>query len=313
MDIQEIARWDIMQIRPPDLGSLLERRVEQIRDSGEYIGTSGWWFNDFLYKWVTGMIKGDIPRNFIEIIEQRHPNNVRGQLDLFCIAASSTVLHHQRTRPGTSNDITSWAEVSPEFCQRALIWGKQTFYTESNLIEKFVPNIYDNRFPRSIFNALLRPMVLSWVHKQTDSFTFDDSIRTFTKKGIPERQAESAFENARDFDIIRETYEETNGESNWVMTRWGKYFYEKVAFDLPYIQTVWWDIPMPEEFSVGIPRLLEWSELRQPAEIFERWIRMEENLVRVSLQSELHESLSSKISSNIAIALDKIRESVQRS
>jgi hypothetical protein len=309
LDIIGTTMWESLQLRPPDLGAVLKRRVDCMRESGDWIGVGEWFLSDFLHRWITGMVSGKWPRDFLDIVEARHPYNVRGQLELFSSAATSTIFHHRRSRKLRSRDYAAWADVTPDFCLRALVWGGDEFYVESR--QNFVPNVYDNGYPISPFNALLRPMVLAWASLR-DTFTLEQLVETFQKAGVPAAEVESAFGAAERFSTIRQVYSEPI--DHWRITSWGRYFLHKVYFRLAYVQTVWWDTEMLDGFTVGAPRLLEWDELAEPVRVFDHWLRLEEALVRDSLEVRLEdlvgESIWVNVSTEFVYALNSIVKSL---
>lgn len=312
LDLLGTSMWTSLQLRPPDLGKVLKRRVDCMRESGDWIGAGEWFLTDFLHRWVTRMVEGMWPREFLDIIEARHPYNVRGQLDLFSAAATSTILHQRRNRARGGRDPDGWMSVKPDFCLRALVWGSNEFFVESK--QQFVPNVFDNQCPLSPFNALLRPMVLSWASKRS-SFTLEELFDEFVKAGVPLEEVGKACRAAEVFSTIRRNYEESDRE--WYLTSWGHHFLENVFCRLAYVQTVWWDVSMLDGYSVGSPRFLRWSELREPVHTFDLWLRTEEQLVRNAMNVPLEDlvgwSIWAKVSAEFITGLESIEKSAVHS
>lgn len=308
LDAQKLLMWTSLQVRPPDLGALLKKRLDCMRASCDWIGRSDWFLTDFLYRWVSGMVGGRWPRTFLDIIEKRHPQDVRGQLDLFCTAARSTVLHERRLRKLRQHKVTSWGQVKPEFCLRALVWGKEEYYREAD--QQFVPNVFNNLSPQSPFNALIRVMIIEWCHLMS-RFRMEELFTTFENAGVPRPEIDKALLVFESFSLVRSAY--SDGGDELYITVWGKYFYENVLFCLAYLQSVWWDVPMLAGFDMGTARLLRWEELQRPAAAFEAWLRVEEGLVKRELRKKNMDfgslrlsSVWERVATEIAFALNNI-------
>ena len=307
LGIRNLTGWQEIQITPPHLPTLLRRRIERMRESGDFVGTTAWWFVNYLHEWVVTRENELLPRQTLSVIHYRHPQNVRSQLDVFCDGATSSIVlrhRHRMTRIGSS-----WADVSSDFCLRALIWGTQTYYREQP--GSIVLNFFDNQHSKSPFNALLRPMVLGWCQHRQPVFEAD-VIQYFSGLGVPEKEIVDAFSACAEHQLLRIQY----GGSRWNLTRWGSFFMEEVAYNLPYIQVIWWDIPMPREFDLGSPRLLEWVELEETTNVFESWLHCEEELANSNLETSVTDilgySMAARVWENVAFSLNKIEWSVSQ-
>lgn len=302
------------QLSPPALDAVLRKRVEYLRRVGVGYDNDGLWFVGFLNKWVQNLTTGRDKSGLIQLIESRYPYNVRGQLEAFSETAASVHMTEMRLRneKAESSRQSGFANLSVWFYQRAFFWGKAPFYVESQ--QDRTPNIYDNGFPESPYNAILRSWVILWF-AQSDRAHPTDLTSTFLRAGVPERETERAVGMCTRFNLIRELYE---GQNEWVLTHWGREFRTRCMFELAYIQTVWWDTAMLAEFDLGSPTMLSWERLPHYAGRFERWIRLEEAMAFNALSDdcdpffETYGRVWSNISTNIGFALLKIENKLRR-
>jgi hypothetical protein len=268
----------------------------------------------FVYFWVKDMLTGKSPTDVLELITERHPCDVRSQLDLFCEVATSIHVHRLRVKAagGTRGLHTTFGEVTHQFCLRALLWGSKPYYAEDG--QDVAANVYNNGYLHSPFNALLRCWILEWMRAK-GSFGLQELTDVFVDLGIPRGEVDSAVEALLKANVMRQGYED---EDRFALTRWGTFFAKQAAYDLPYIQTVWWDTPMLVEFDVGPPRLLGWEELERPSIQFEQWLRIEERLARRSVGDAVWpqpldaETIWRKVSTNIAFSIHRIEEAVEK-
>lgn len=274
LDARGVTQWEEVQVRPPDLGTLLQRRVECIRESGDWIGKSDWFINDFLHLWLTNMVRMEWPRTILDIIETRHPTDVRGQLELFATVTNSTLIHARRARIRGDGHGSLWGRLTPQFCLRALVWGETDYYREDS--QSFVPNVFNNGFPNSPFNALIRPLILLWF--QSDKTGSVQSLRNdFVASGVPIAEVNFAINKLDQFALIRDSY--SAPQEKFELTIWGCHFIEHVFTSLAYIQCVWWDAYILDSISICSPRFLKWNELEAPTTAFAHWLHLEERII----------------------------------
>lgn len=322
LDIIESGRWRKLQVRPPDLQELVKRRIEAARRAGLGIGSDVWWFCDFVYGWVD-VIKQGGGKAVFDVVANRHPFNVRGQLDLFFGAAKAlyaAMAHSRPPKASMSEHIQRLTAERPEFCQRAMIRGGYGKYVEQE--QDFVPNIFDNDCPSSKYNAVVRVVMLEWMVSR-QAFAMRSALEAFQRAGVPIEEFQAAMQQFKRFNIVRDIVE--RGAERQQVTRWGAYFHKNIAFELQYVQAVWWDTAMPNEYLVlmGRPRELTWSELEIPIGVFFRWFAAEEGalgeaylqLVRDAVpvgRSTRDQSvlLSNRLGHNLGHAYHKIEQKV---
>ncbi len=282
--LQMPTAFNVIHLLPPDLTSVIIKRLQFIKQSGYGVGDDSWFITDHLNKWVKHLERKK-ESQFIRVITMRHPTNVRGQLDLFVLSIRSLILHAN----SINENLFEGRTVSQWFAIRALMWGKLFFNEDS---QTFAPNIYDNRTPNSPFNAILRYMILDWIDtrsKNGSSFKQEEIKSLFEDVGIPKIEIERCLSSYCAFDIIRSTEAITPDLENiaeYTLTTWGQYFYDSVCTSLAYFQSLWWATHIQKGFSIGEPRILQVKDLKTPVENFVRWIDYEDRLVEGRISSD---------------------------
>ncbi len=235
-------------------------------------------------KWVSVMPESisrsatPTPHGLVEIIEHRHPFNVREQLRAFAKCCENVFLHREwlKSRKPRKGREIPWSEKSYEFFLRVFLLGEARFFSEE-FCE--LPNVYDDGSPNSSFNACIRNWLLGYLVKDTPFFN-SEILDAFASAGIPQQEIQFALDTFIKYRII---YPLREGSTS-VLSIWGEYFRKYIAYDLPYISTMWWTTHVFEPYSLGDARELYASELRGFSGTFLRWLRCEESLARSRLK-----------------------------
>ena len=74
---------------------------------------------------------------------------------------------------------------------------------------------------------------------------------------------------------------------------------EKIAYDLPYISTVWWATSMITHFSIGEPRAVQPSEIRHISGQFVNWLKRED-IASAALPTAIS-GLPQRVASNLIL------------
>lgn len=312
MSLDLTRGWSHVHIPPPDLLTVLERRCQEWQLSAENIAGPGWRESKEVVKWVTSAatsqkkVKGNVEHDLLEIIEHRHPFNVREQLRSFTNSCENVFLHREWLKSREMHKLKggmSWPEKSYEFFLRVFLLGKSRFFSEE-MCE--LPNIYDNESPQSPFNACLRSWLLARLDREAP-FEEEAVIKSFTDSGIPMPEVENAIHAFEKYHIIYPLEEDRA-----VLSIWGDYFRKGIAYDLPYISAVWWTTSMLEPYSLGDARECQATELRDLTGRFLRWLRREEMIAQSALTNDAFGccDIFMLASDNIAWSLRNIEKSL---
>ena len=290
-------------VLPPDLKTVLQKRCAEWQSGGYDIGAAGYreamqvvnWVDDFAN--TQRRDEGRPQQSLFEIIENRHPFNVREQLRTFTQCCENVVLHRAMAKPQTSSDVSrpSWAEKSFEFFLRVFLHRDLRYFSEEYCE---LANVFDNGFSQSPFSACIRSWVLWSVDDDVDVENAR-LIQIFVEAGVPQKEVESALNALVKYKLFIPLPDDTKS----LLSIWGKYFRKYIAYDLPYVSTVWWTTNMLRDFTLGAAREVLPSELRSYAGIFCHWIECEEELARSQLAKghslslpEIYRTLSGNLS-----------------
>jgi len=159
-----------------------------------------------------------------------------------------------------------------------------------------------------------------WYAPEDRVFQLKGLLDDFSRLGVDPKLVNICVQDLVRFHILRGAFGikaerafADMGVGQLSLSRWGSFFRNHVAMDLPYISTVWWSTHMLERFSLGKPRQIVASDLRGLSGVFLRWLRNEQNLAFRSLRlDELkHEyyrpsDLFREISFNVTYSLQRI-------
>ena len=306
----ELSReWPTVQVAPPDFLSVLYKRTATWQRAGTHIAGASYPQATVIHGWISEMAESrrirQATHDLLEIIENRHPFNVRDQLHAFTKCCENWLLHREwlKSFDKARKALYPWSERSFEFFLRVFLLGDCRYFNEA-VCE--LPNLYDNGFPRSAYNACIRSWLLLTPRSSKEVLDGPELIGTFAEAGVPRREIEYAVSVLKRFRLFYPQPE----EGTFVLSVWGEYFRKRVGFDLPYVSTVWWTTRMLERFNLGQPRELLASELRDFGAVFLRWLRLEETLARDSLSSTdfMPPEVFSKVSFSVSYSLHRIEK-----
>lgn len=265
--------WGEVEVRPPDFAMALHRRCQSWRNRPIVGDGRAHRFVQRIIRsvdqWVEKAARGKADDNVLTVITNRHPFNLRRQLNAFVRCCKSALFHELMNRP-------NWNEASRGYYVRMfLLAGHLSFVDDF----ESVPNIFDAGDRASPFNACVSGWILNAIPDNTlinnMHFRREYIHNKFKGSGVPSDLIDSIIDAFLNFNIIlRRQGHPTDLE----ISIWGKYFRAKIAFDMPYVDTVWWDTPMVPGYSIAPPRPLQPSELREYCKKFCNWIEYEERL-----------------------------------
>jgi hypothetical protein len=307
--------WLRLFVRPPDFLTVLQKRCNEWRQKSDDIGGVGFREAMEVTKWVSQMftvqksIEKVTEHELLDIIQHRYPFNLREQLRKFTSCCENVFLHREWLRSRDKRKEKggiAWPDKSYEFFLRVFLLGSSRFFNEA-LCD--LPNIYDNDFPKSTFNACIRPWILGRIVRD-ESFDKGEVIDFFVGIGLPQSELDYAIESLEKYDLIYSL--EKNQK---VLSIWGEYFRREIAYDLPYISTVWWTTYMSEPYSLGDAHEIQATELREASGKFLRWLHTEELFARSRLtmiNTKLFE-IFVEASSKVSWSLHNIEKSIDMS
>jgi hypothetical protein len=305
--------WKHVFLLPPDLLTVLNKRCKTWHQRGTRIGGTGYRESMVVVNWVSEMArprgrgdKDEHSHDLLEIIEHRHPFNVREQLRDFARCCESVLLHREWLKnKGPRQDSIPWSDKSYEFFVRVFLLGEYRFFSEG-LCE--YPNIYDNDYVSSPFNACTRSWVV-WYFRKNEIVEASELIAFLTEVGIPEDEVASAIDSLKRYRLLLPLPPKDN---RLVLSIWGDYFRSAIAYDLPYIATVWWATNMLEDYALGEAREPLASELREYAAKFLRWLDCEEKMAfrQVRKHGERLHKVYDDTSYNVSYSLRRIEHAL---
>jgi hypothetical protein len=271
--------WQEVFLLAPDLRSVLKKRCHTWQQRGTRIGASGYRESMSVVNMILGMAK-TVKKSadetgvssLLEIIEHRHPFNVRGQLRDVARCCQNVLLHKAwvKSRKAEKREVFWSEEKSYEFFMRVFLLGEHRYFSEGLC---GYPNVYDNGIPSSPFNACIRSWVMAYL-EGGHAVSEEELILRHTELGIPEKDVKAAIDALYRFRILFKGPQ----IDDYQLSIWGQYFLSNVARDLPYISTIWWTTHIQETYALGEPRELLAHELRKCATNFLRWLDFEEKM-----------------------------------
>lgn len=311
--------YPMKEVRPPDLITVLDKRCETWRQTAAHVGAGrDYEFAEDVIDWVKGWRRDraaspaesreDPP--LIDIIEARYPFNVGDQLSAFTKCCRNALLHKASIVDASrkSNEPPVWSEKSLEFFLRVFLLADRPYFHEEY---NDIPNVYDAGEPDSPFNALVRCWILQMM-PEAGCFSPEVFSEELCGMGIPRRLVEATLQAFKHFDIVRDS---PQVPETLILSIWGRFFRERVAFDLPYVDIVWWITSMLPEYSLGSPRVRpRASELRPLAMTFLRWLRFEEDLALSHLvgRTDRIPRIFDEVSYKVQYSLHRIEQSAYR-
>ena len=308
--------WTKIEVKPPNFITALSRRCQEYRNNPSNQKNLSISSVNEVLQMVDNWMKSAPERatqksvqkhNLLDIILARHPFNVRQQLARFGECCKNASLHEKliAKNPLRVSGIENWTKrLSAEFYLKIFLLNDSEVYRED--YDK-VLNIYDAGLPNAPCNAIVRGAFLRWLRPGVIYLEgeFTDFLELF---GL---SAAIAKNTVRDFLRANLLLRTPRFPDKLILSKWGDYFCRFVAFDLPYIDTVWWDIAVPDDFDFGPVKRLVPSEIRGYCDKFVEWLSFEEQLFAKGLSDSSTIDrffLSQHIQFNIQHSLRRIEQ-----
>lgn len=273
--------WNVVYMSPPDFKAVLQKRCKVWETSGAYVGEGPEWhlvseILSFVYD-----LAGESERNtgrsrqegaLTSIIEARHPYNLGEQLAAFSRCCRGALLHRAALAASASDTAEPLRFKSFEFFVRVFLLSDRRYFKEE---VAGIPNLFDAGRPTDPLNACIRGWVILLLPDE-ETFSELDFLHNCQELGLPLGHVSDALECFKHYDIIRPAF---TPKGRWILSRWGRFFRGSIAFDLPYVSTIWWTTHMLPDYLPGLPRVAKASELESLANRFLRWLQFEESCV----------------------------------